>query len=204
MRGIRSTIACMLLSLSSFAAIDQVKAATVDTFSFSQSGYDFGNLALSGTFTGTVESAGPYSGFIELGDLSNISFSLSSLGTPTANSAISFSFNVDNFLMTGLTTSLSLEGRLSDGTFACIGAYAALGVCGAATGPATFVINGDIGDGVPGDSSTYTTSNFATVTLVSTTTTPLPPTWTMLLSGIVALGFFAYRETKKSAALAAA
>ena len=34
--------------------------------------------------------------------------------------------------------------------------------------------------------------------------TPLPSTWLMLLSGFVGLGFFAYRGTKKAAALAAA
>jgi hypothetical protein len=36
------------------------------------------------------------------------------------------------------------------------------------------------------------------------TTTPLPSTWLMLLSGFVGLGYFAYRGTKKNAALAAA
>jgi hypothetical protein len=34
--------------------------------------------------------------------------------------------------------------------------------------------------------------------------TPLPSTWLMLLSGFVGLGFFAYRGTKKRAAIAAA
>jgi len=34
--------------------------------------------------------------------------------------------------------------------------------------------------------------------------TPLPPTWTMLIAGFVGLGFFAYRGSKKNAALAAA
>jgi hypothetical protein len=37
-----------------------------------------------------------------------------------------------------------------------------------------------------------------------TTLTPLPSTWLMLLSGFVGLGFFAYRGTKKNAAIAAA
>jgi hypothetical protein len=36
------------------------------------------------------------------------------------------------------------------------------------------------------------------------TTTPLPSTWLMLLSGFVGLGFFAYRGTKRRTALAAA
>ena len=34
--------------------------------------------------------------------------------------------------------------------------------------------------------------------------TPLPSTWLMLLSGVVGLGFFAYRGTKKNAAALAA
>jgi hypothetical protein len=36
------------------------------------------------------------------------------------------------------------------------------------------------------------------------TATPLPSTWLMLVSGFAGLGFFAYRETKKNAAIAAA
>jgi cbb3-type cytochrome oxidase subunit 3 len=40
--------------------------------------------------------------------------------------------------------------------------------------------------------------------LDATTTTPLPSTWLMLLSGFVGLGFFAYRGTKKNAAAIAA
>ena len=34
--------------------------------------------------------------------------------------------------------------------------------------------------------------------------TPLPSTWTMLLAGFAALGFFAYRGSKKSSAIVAA
>jgi hypothetical protein len=34
--------------------------------------------------------------------------------------------------------------------------------------------------------------------------TPLPSTWTMLIAGIVGLGFFAYRGTKKAPAALAA
>jgi hypothetical protein len=36
------------------------------------------------------------------------------------------------------------------------------------------------------------------------TATPLPSTWLMLVSGFAGLGFFAYRGTKKNAAIAAA
>ena len=40
---------------------------------------------------------------------------------------------------------------------------------------------------------------------VGVAATPLPSTWTMLIAGFIALGFFAYRGTKKgSAAMAAA
>ncbi len=43
------------------------------------------------------------------------------------------------------------------------------------------------------------------VSLTAATATPLPSTWTMLIAGFLALGFFAYRGTKKgSAAIAAA
>jgi hypothetical protein len=40
--------------------------------------------------------------------------------------------------------------------------------------------------------------------LGSTSATPLPSTWTMLIAGFVGLGFFAYRGTKKNVSLAAA
>jgi hypothetical protein len=43
-----------------------------------------------------------------------------------------------------------------------------------------------------------------TATNGSLATTPLPSTWTMLIAGFVCLGFFAYRGTKKNAALALA
>ena len=46
----------------------------------------------------------------------------------------------------------------------------------------------------------FVVSEFA----LDATTTPLPSTWLMLLSGFLGLGFFAYRGTKKNAALAAA
>ena len=38
----------------------------------------------------------------------------------------------------------------------------------------------------------------------SLTTTPIPSTWLMLLSGLVGLGFFAYRGSKKGAVVLAA
>ena len=37
-----------------------------------------------------------------------------------------------------------------------------------------------------------------------TSSTPIPSTWTMLIAGFVGLGFFAYRGSRKNAALAAA
>jgi hypothetical protein len=49
------------------------------------------------------------------------------------------------------------------------------------------------------------TDNSIGVDAISITATPLPSTWTMLIAGFVALGFFAYRGAKKgSAAVAAA
>jgi len=51
-------------------------------------------------------------------------------------------------------------------------------------------------DGVYYDDSTGLT--------LSISSTPLPSTWLMMLSGFVGLGFFAYRGTKKRIAFAAA
>jgi len=40
--------------------------------------------------------------------------------------------------------------------------------------------------------------------VVSSTVTPLPPTWIMLLTGFAGVGFFYYRARKKNGGLAAA
>ena len=61
--------------------------------------------------------------------------------------------------------------------------------------------------GVGDNYSTLLGSQSASNTVAGTwspvSATPLPSTWLMLLSGFVTLGYFAYRGTKKNAALAA-
>jgi hypothetical protein len=54
---------------------------------------------------------------------------------------------------------------------------------------------------VNNDGSYYDDSTALTATISST---PLPSTWTMLIAGFVGCGFFAFRGTKKNAALAVA
>jgi hypothetical protein len=208
MRGIRSTIACVLLSMASVAAAGRVDAATIDTFDFTQGGYLAGGT-LSGSFTGIVESSGRYAGYMEQSDLSSFSFSF--VPNPAAgielsgNSPVLFEFDVANFLSTGgntggNTSSLDFQSVFDPrATFTiCVGEAAGLGYCGLPpTTGGPYVVNGSVGP-----STTYDyTSEFPTITLVSSvTTTPLPPTWTMLIAGFVGLGFFAYRGTKKDAA----
>jgi len=67
---------------------------------------------------------------------------------------------------------------------------------------------GDTGQGTETGTGTTTSSTTASAAASYTgtlTTTPLPATWLMLLSGFVGLGFFVYRGTKKrSTAMAAA
>jgi hypothetical protein len=200
MRGVRSIIACILLSVASVAAVGRADAGTVDTFSFTQNGYTGEPFdlveqgSLSGTFTGTVES----DGLIERGDLSSISYTFTetiddpTIGNPvtsTGNVATFFSFNVEDFINNQSTSSFDFMGLLNghlDNDPICVGAVAAFGQCGPRFS----------GIGVVFLSAA--TTEFPTITLVSSvTTTPLPPTWTML---IVGLGFFAYLGTKNRSA----
>jgi hypothetical protein len=156
---------------------------------------------LSGTFTGTVESDSD----IELGDLSSISFTFTItqtaepnlLGSSTGNAATFFSFNVDP----GNASSFDFEGFFNTGTDSgipiCVGAAAVFGLCGRPDDPV---------DNIGILEILADTSEFPTITLVSSvTTTPLPSTWTTLIAGFVGLSFFAYLGTKKNGAgLAAA
>jgi hypothetical protein len=208
MRGIRSAVACALVTMAPFAAIDQANAATIDTFSFTQSGYlpvepflgPFGPL--SGTFTGTVESSSqPYPGYIMLSDLSSFSASFLLPQAASLNFPSLFVFDVAALPN---TSSLDFESSFpGETTSMCVGLAAAFGNCGVLpTDLSPVGVNGAVG--VP-DFLVLYTSEFPTITLVSSvTTTPLPPTWTMLIAGFAALGFFAYLGTKnRSAAVAA-
>jgi hypothetical protein len=168
----------------------------VDTYSFTQSGYYWWGQAdggvLSGTFTGTV-GAGRY---IQLTDLSNISYSLTFDGTFDGtfgsfslhgNSPTFFSFNTDD------SGSLDFVGKLENDVL-CVGAAAAFGLCGGSG------IFGVVGRNGP----VAWTHQAPTVTLVSSVAAvPEPSTWAMMILGFAGIGFMAYRRKSKPALMAA-
>jgi hypothetical protein len=203
MKPVRSTIASVMLAIASFATIDQANAATIDTYSFTQGGYIIGDVdaTLSGTFTGTVDSQGD----IGLNDLSSISYTLT---VPNEYMATGSGVTEFFFDTSGGGSSLDLVGLVKapfSNFTVCVGLSAVFPPeCGTVDTSGT--VNGVLG--LTNGSGIYYTSDLPTVSLISTVTetpsTPLPSTWTMLIAGIVALGFFAYRGTKKGAATLAA
>ena len=68
----------------------------------------------------------------------------------------------------------------------------------------SFLLLGNLIDLADGKTFELQTLNNDSVTFSATiATTPLPSTWTMLISGFVGLGFFAYRGTKRNPAIPA-
>jgi hypothetical protein len=177
----------------SFFAIEQAEAAVVNTYSFSQGGYNFGSGnvdILSGSFSGIVES----NGFIKLADLSSISYALNDSADAVFFSGDGATFFSINTL--DVSTTFGFQGKMGTPfgpweTFGpanvCVGAAAAFGNCGA-FGNAVGVISEIAG--------ATTTAQFATVTLVSTVVTdvPEPSTWAMMILGFAGVGFMAYRR----------
>ncbi len=102
-------------------AAPAARATTIDTFSFSQSGYTFpggSGGVLTGSFTGSVEA----DGYIELADLTNIQvqFQYGPITLFGYGPASFFSFST-----TGGGSTLDLETSIGLNSFACVGAVAA-------------------------------------------------------------------------------
>jgi hypothetical protein len=165
-------------------------ASTVDTYSFTQSGYQDGGV-LSGTFTGTVEA----DGYIRLTDLSNISYSLSfGILTLVGNSPTFFSFYTHQPIDSG---SLDFVGKLVNDVL-CVGAAAAFGVCGGSGSFGVVEYNGEFAGPIAW------TDQAPIVTLVSSVAAvPEPSTWAMMILGFAGIGFMAYRRKSKPALMAA-
>lgn len=155
--------AALLLGIMMTHAI--ASASTIDTFSFTQSGYTGGGV-LIGSFTGKVEA----DGYIEAADLSAFSATFnapSDGGTITAYFYLT-DLSLFSFLPAadGPNSSLDFYAQSSGlAQNACVGAAAAFGLCGS-DGNAVGVAN-TIG-------VSESTADFAVVSLVSSTTTPPP------------------------------
>jgi len=126
-----NTLRAAALSIGMMMAPAIAKASTIDTFSFTQSGYTGGGT-LTGTFTGTVEA----DGFIEQADLS--AFNATLTAPETEGEAMGFFYQTDLQLFSFLPSS---DGPNSSLDFyaqtagldqnVCVGAAAAFGLCGA-------------------------------------------------------------------------
>jgi hypothetical protein len=191
----------------SFFAIEQAEAAVVETYSFSQVGFDVGGI--SGNFTGTVES----DGLMGLADLLSITLVVNTqVFVGTGFNATFFSFDTaavnssTTFNFVGLATAIPGTLDVSGVARVCVGIVAAFGACnhfyGGIVGrssPGVIAFTDDI-DRFLGIANT---DQFATVTLVSTVVTdvPEPSTWAMMILGFAGIGFMAYRRKQNGPAL---
>jgi len=181
-------IGCIGAAIVAIAAVAPVaRASTVDTFTFTQSGYSSAGFnndgALNGTFTGTVEA----DGFIEKSDLSAFSAVLSYTTDGGGDQIVSNYFYLDNidlfsFLPAadGTNSSLDVHAVDSIGVGLCVGAAAAFGLCG------------EEGNAVGVLQPALVTDELPSVTLVSSVQTspppaPAPEPGTLFLCGLALL-----------------
>jgi PEP-CTERM motif len=174
------------------------RAATIDTYDFTQGGYTFNGspfltAVLTGSFTGNVES----SGFIEIADLSsiNVTFTITTDLEPVFQV---FGFGPATFFSFDTAQgpgSLDFETAIGDvgGAVSCVGAVAAFGFGACGLGG----VNGFV-------SPIWATQALPVVSLVSSVTiVPEPSTWAMMLLGFAGLGYAGYRASRRTAAAAA-
>jgi PEP-CTERM motif len=182
------------LALAGYAA--PVRSAVIDTFSFSdttgwQSPPGIPSSSITGTFAGTVES----DGLINLGDLTDFNISaFHPFDGPFGGGLAGLSFFSYN-----TTADPGTLGFVWHNTFfiACMGAPVGLSpscnpvIQNSPTAHAVLLAGG-----APIDFTT----NFPTITLVSSvnTTAPEPSTWAMMLVGFAGLGFVGYRRSLKA------
>ncbi|MGB7976699.1 MAG: PEP-CTERM sorting domain-containing protein [Roseiarcus sp.] len=170
------------------------RAAVVDTFSFTTSGW--GISTLSGQFSGTVEP----DGLIEQTDLT--AFQATGFnGARGINLSGPGSLSFFSYNTAGGASSFDLIATVFNGitTTVCIGASATLSpTCnpqGTNPAPTRAVI---LVDSIPFDF----TSDPPAVTLVSSVPVPEPGTWATTLLGFAILGFAGYRSRKSAGPIA--
>jgi hypothetical protein len=196
----RYALAASTLALGVAMSATAVRASTVtETISFSDTGtYGVGGASwvgsaiASGSFDITFDPSQLYLTQSISGVISNLTYSVTdprfSLSPLTLNLITTFAFDGAGTLT---LYSDSLLGKALDGT-----PNITIGINGWTYGPASGVWYSQ-----DAFEDTLTTSGDVSIEVSET---PLPASWLMLLSGLVGLGFFAYRGTKKNTAVIAA
>jgi hypothetical protein len=183
-----------LSTVLSLAAVRYTRAATIDTYDFTQGGYTFnGSVFLTGVLTGSFTGAVESSGFIEITDLSSIEVTFTT--TIALEGVIQFfGFGPATFFSFDAAQgpgSLDFETGISNTkSVICVGAVAAFGFGACGSGG----VNGFV-------TPIWTTQALPVVSLVSSVTTVAEvPTWAMMLVGFAGLGFAGYRASRRTAA----
>jgi hypothetical protein len=206
MLKLQSVVACLMM-VGSLVLAGGARASTINTYSFTQTGYagpPFDGTNLFGTFTGTVDS----SGRIGLADLTSFSVTMNEyyfgglLGDFTATSPTFFSFDTgggpSTLAFAAPFPSASAPGVPNE---ICVGAAAAFGLCGGAGGfvGVWHLVN------ISGSDVYFTTSQFPVITLVSSETTavtPIPATLPLFASGLGALAWLGKSSRRRLRAMA--
>jgi hypothetical protein len=183
-----AAVSVLLASVPSYAA----------TFDFSFTN-QFGIAALGATVTGEIEGlsangnsqaasaiyiTGDQSGLINSGDLSTYDL----LANRDGSYSYADSFNVTNGQITSVTLQVYDAYNSTNFGGGLLELYMVTG--------GTYILQ----EFTTAESEVVASS----VTFSEISSTPLPPTWTMLIAGLVGLGFFACRGTKNGAAAIAA
>jgi hypothetical protein len=210
--------ACFALALFLTAHVVSARAATFNTYSFTQTGYTSpiftggGSGTLTGTFGGTVDE----NGFINLDNLVFLTFQLELVGlfpgSVNPDVPVHWFFvgtgtpTFFSFLTTGGNSTLAFaspaqfrfnQPELPGGQDAiyCVGAAAALGLCGP---------SGSMGfAGYPVAGALSTTMQIPIVELISSVETPLPAALPLFAGGLATLGALCWRRNRRAIASAA-
>ena len=168
-------------------------------------------ISISGNYTGTVINnlTFVYPNFVGTQTVSGTG-NLAPLGSYTFTASDDVTFFGPTFLSNTLTNGIFTD-TFGGGTL--FGTYTGHGISNGSNTTETlnYVFTGGTGVLLGYTGSSHGTANIINGTgaisytgMGSLTTTPIPSTWLMLLSGLVGLGFFAYRGSKKGAVVLAA
>jgi hypothetical protein len=197
---IRSAVICVM-AMGSLTLTTGAKAATISTYSFTQTGYHGGSMSngltavLSGSFSGTVEN----SGIIGQSDLTNFSFTLTIYNTDHSVFAVPLTGNLSDLALfsydtTGSPSALDISSQNPVGV--CVGAAAAFGLCGGSGYAGSFTYLDSAHPIVPGSGEPFLWTSEAPQIALTVATTPIPPALPLFASALAALGLFGWTKRR--------